>query len=48
MTKMFPDERVLRATTLLPLLTPERRMTTVPGVMDFLPFAALAFLDALL
>ena len=36
-TKRFPDARVLRTTTLLPLCLPERRMTTLPAWMDFLP-----------
>ena len=46
-TKIFPDGRDLRATTLLPLFGPERRMTTDPGWIDFLPadgLGALVFL----
>ena len=30
----FPDSRLLRTTTLLPLCFPERRMTTCPGWID--------------
>lgn len=36
-TKRFPEVRDLRTTTLLPLCLPERRMTTLPDWMDFLP-----------
>jgi len=40
-TKRFPDERDLRTTTLLPLCGPERRMTTLPASIDFLPVDGL-------
>lgn len=40
-TKRFPDARDLRTTTLLPLCLPERRITTFPGWMDFLPVLGL-------
>ncbi len=46
-TKRFPDVKVLRTTTLLPLCLPERRMTTFPAWIDFLPadgFGAFLFL----
>lgn len=42
-TRRLPDLRDLRTTALLPLWTPERRMTTEPGVMDFLPVLGLGW-----
>jgi hypothetical protein len=47
-TRRLPEASVLRTTTLLPLLTPARRMTTVPGVIDFLPLDAWGLLLFLL
>jgi hypothetical protein len=35
--RRFPEESLLRTTTLLPLLAPERRMTTDPGWTEALP-----------
>lgn len=40
-TRRFPEARVFKTTTRLPLLTPESKMTTDPGTMDFLPWAGL-------
>ncbi len=39
-TKIFPASRCLRATTLLPLCFPDKRITTVPGVIDLRPVDA--------
>ena len=47
MTKRFPDDRDLMATTLLPLCGPERRITTDPGWIDFLPVDGVGILDFL-
>ena len=47
-TKRFPDASDLRTTTLLPLCGPERRMTTLPGWIDFLPVEGLGTLAFLL
>ncbi len=46
-TKRFPDARVFKTTTLLPLCLPERRTTTFPGWTDFLPVDGLGWLDFL-
>ena len=40
-TKRFPEARVFNTTTLLPLWAPDKRMTTFPGWIDFLPVAGL-------
>ena len=40
-TKRFPEAKVLRTTTLLPLCLPESKMTTLPFWIDFLPVDGL-------
>ncbi len=40
-TKRFPEVRVFKTTTLLPLCLPERRITTFPAWIDFLPALGL-------
>lgn len=40
----LPDAKLLRTTTLLPLLFPDKRMTTFPGWIDFLPVDGLGWL----
>lgn len=47
-TRMFPDGSDFKATALLPLWTPESKMTTVPGVIDFLPLNGLGWFLLLL
>lgn len=42
-TKIFPEGRLFKATALLPLWGPERRMTIVPGWIDFLPVLGLGW-----
>ena len=44
MTRRFPDGKDLKATTLLPLWGPDKRITTVPGWIDFLPVLGLGWL----
>lgn len=43
-TKRFPEANDFKTTTLLPLLFPDKRITTLPAWMDFLPVDALGLL----
>ncbi len=42
-TKRFPDARDFNTTTLLPLCLPDKRMTTLPDWIDFLPVVGLGW-----
>lgn len=42
-TKRFPEGRDFKAIALLPLWAPESKITTVPGVIDFLPALGLGW-----
>lgn len=42
-TKRFPEVKVFKTTTLLPLCLPESKMTTLPGWTDFLPAEGLGW-----
>lgn len=40
-TKRFPEFNDFKTTTLLPLCLPDKRITTFPGWIDFLPVDGL-------